>query len=223
MACSQEAGQWIKEGKLPNEQKSNEVAIFYDVYNKFSEPFISAHISDAEFDPSTILDSYKEIHQKAITDTLSYRYELLKQVRSEPDFQKICVLAREFAYANFKSKERDDKDLVSIIDPILKSNDYSPLLYDLWLMWRTALQKNILGSPSNDGAMYNLFYNNMRNHVAVVYITHLKSHPHDKVAFNQFARLAMEYNITRNSPCLIGNNSILDEMTLYDECWNNKK
>ena len=32
----------------------------------------------------------------------------------------------------------------------------------------------------------------------------------------------MEYNITRNSPCYFGNNSILDEMSLYDECWNNK-
>jgi len=222
-ACSKKAGQWIREGKRPNEQENKEVKKFYEVFNKFSDTFLDAHMSDAEYDPSKIIENYNEMHQKAITDTLSYRYELLKQVRAELDFQKRCVLAREFAYANFKSKERNDKELVAIIDPILRSNEYSPLLYDLWLVWRTALQKNILGSPSNDGAMYNLFYNDMRNHVAVLYITFLKSNTHDKIAFNKFVSLAMEYNITRNSPCYFGNNSILDEMSIYDECWNNNK
>lgn len=222
LSCSKRAAQWIREGKCPNEQENKEVEKFYEVYNKFSDQFLETHISDTEFDPTTIIKDYGVIHQKAIIDTLSYRSELLKQVLAEPDFQKKCVLAREFAYANFKSPERDDKEFVAIVDPILRSNEYSPLLYDLWLMWRTALQKDILGSPSNDGAMYNLFYNDMRNRIAVVYIKHLKASPHDKVAFKQFARLAMEYNITRNSPCYFGNNSWLDEMSLYDECWNNK-
>lgn len=222
LACSKKAGLWIREGKRPNEQENKEVEKFYEVYNKFCNQFLDGHISDVEYDPTKIIENYNEIHQKAITDTLSYQYELLEQVRAEVDFQRRCVFAREFAYANFKSKERDDKELVAIIDPILRSNEYSPLLYDLWLMWRTALQKNILGSPSNDGAMYNLFYNDMRNQIAVRYIKHLKVHPYDQVAFNKFATLAMEYNITRNSPCYFGNNSMLDEMSLYDECWNNK-
>lgn len=213
----------IRKGERPNDYKHKEIRDFYEVFDKFSKPFLKAHLSDVEFDPSKIIENYSEIHQKAIRDTLSYRYELLKQVRAELDFQKRCVLAREFAYANFISKERDDKELVAIIDPILRSNEYSPLLYDLWLMWRTALQKNILGSPSNDGAMYNLLYNDMRNHVAVLFIKILKSNPHDKVAFNKFASLALEYNITRNSSCFIGNNSILDEMSIYDECWNKNK
>lgn len=65
--------------------------------------------------------------------------------------------------------------------------------------------------------MYNLFYNEMRNRIALVYIAHLKTHPYDKLAFNKFASMAMEYNITRNSGGLFGNNSILDEMSLYDE------
>lgn len=220
LACSRKASKWIREGKRPNEQNNEEVSIFYEFYNKFSERFLENHLTDDEFDPTKIVTNYNEIHQKAITDTLSFRYELLKMVRAETDFQKKCVLAREFAYANYKSHDRNNKELVAIIDPILRSNKYSPLLYDLWLMWRTALQKDIFGSPSNDGAIYNLFYNDVRNLIAIRYISHLKHNPHDNVAFNKFADLALEYNITRNSPCYFGNNSWLDEMTIYDECWN---
>lgn len=43
-------------------------------------------------------------------------------------------------------------------------------------MWRTALQKNILRGPSNDSAMFNLFYNDMRNRIALIYIGYLKTH-----------------------------------------------
>lgn len=222
LACSKKAGKWILEGKRPNEQDNEEVGAFYKAYDKFSDRFWGNHMSDEEFDPTEIVENYSEIHQKAITDTLSYRNELLKMVSDETDYQKRCVLAREFAYANYNSPERNDKELVAVIDPLLRSDEYSPLLYDLWLIWRTALQKDIFGSPSNDGAIYNLFYNDMRNLIAIRYISHLKHNPHDKVAFNKFAELALEYNITRNSPCYFGNNSWLDEMTIYDECWNNK-
>ena len=55
----------------------------------------------------------------------------------------------------------------------------------------------------------------MKNRIALQYIAHLKTHPHDRVAFNLFAKLAMEYNITRNSNCIFGNNANLDDMELY--------
>lgn len=217
---SRKAAQWIRSGKKPNEQRNVEVEEFYEVFNAFRNPLFDAHLSDIEFKPYEILEDYASIHSMAISDTASFRSELLQQVLRESDFNKKCVLAREFAYANYKSPYRDDKELVAVIDPILRSNKYSPLLSELWLMWRTALQKNILRGPSNDSAMFNLFYNDMRNRIALIYIGYLKTHPHDKLAFNKFATLSMEYNITRNSGCLFGNNSLLNEMSLYDEIWN---
>lgn len=218
---SRQAAQWIRSGKKPNEQKNDEVGEFYEVFNAFRNPLFDAHLSDVEFNLSEILEDYAGIHAMAISDTTTFRSELLQKVLREPDFNKKCVLAREFAYANYKSPYRDDKELVAVIDPILRENKYSPLLGELWLIWRTALQKNILSGPSNDSAMYNLFYNDMRNRIALVYIAYLKTHPYDKLAFNKFVSLAMEYNITRNR-CLFGNNSLLDEMSLYDEIWNKK-
>lgn len=220
---SRKAAMWIRSGKKPNEQQNDEVGEFYKVFNAFRDPLFEAHMSDVEFNPSEIVEDYANIHSKAISDTTTFRSELLQQVLRESDFNKKCVLAREFAYANYKSPYRDDKELVAVIDSILRANKYSPLLGELWLMWRTALQKNILSGPSNDSAMYNLFYNDMRNRIALAYIAHLKTHPHDKLAFNKFASMAMEYNITRNCGGMFGNNSLLDEMSLYDEIWNNNK
>lgn len=154
---------------------------FYEVFNAFRNPLFDAHLSDIEFKPSEILEDYASIHSMAISDTASFRSELLQQVLRESDFNKKCVLAREFAYANYKSPYRDDKELVAVIDSILRSNKYSPLLSELWLMWLTTLQKNILSGPSNDSAMFNLFYNDMRNRIALIYIGYLKTHPHDSV------------------------------------------
>ncbi len=217
---SRKACMWIRSGKKPNEQQNDEVVEFYDVFNAFRNPLFEAHMSDYEFNPTEIVEGYANIHSKAISDTTTFRSELLQQVLRESYFGKKCVYAREFAYANYKSPYRDDKELVAVIDPILRANEYSPLLGELWLIWRTALQKNIFNGLSNDGAIYNLFYNDMRNRIALVYIAYLNTHPDDKLAFSKFVTLAMEYNITRNSGSLFGNNSILDEMSLYDEIWN---
>ncbi len=216
MACSKKVAEYIKSGIITNVQETSEVSTFHELFNRFCDSFLEAHLSEAEFDPSTVLENYEEIHQKAITDTLSYRQELLKRVCGEVDFQKKCVLAREFAYANYRNPAGDDRELIAVIDPILRTNNYSPLLGELWLIWRTALQAHVFGSISNYGAMYNLFYNDMRNRVALQYITHLNSHPSDKVAFDKFCELAFKHNITRNSRCLIGNNSFLDQMSIYE-------
>lgn len=212
---SRKAAQWIRSGKKPNEQINDEVDVFYQKFNAFIYPLFKAHMSDDEFNPWEILNDYASIHSKAISDSTSFQKQLLQEILREYDFDKKCVLAREYAYMNHKSHHRDYKELVAILDPILRANEYSPLLGELWLMWRTALQKYILSGPSNDSAMYNLFYNDMRNRVALVYIKHLATHPNDKLAFNAFARLAMVNNITRNSECLFGNNSLLDEISLY--------
>ena len=205
----------IRRGEKPNDQDVPEIGQFYDAFNDFSDPLYKAHLDDSEFDPTEIISNYQEIHSKALTDTVSFRAELLNIVRCETDFQRQCVLARELAYANYHSPERNDKQIVSVLDNLLKSNKYSPLLGELWRMWRCMLQIEILGSRSNDGAMYNLFYNQMRNRVALVYIAHMKSHNHDKLAFKEFARLTMTHNIVRNSSCMFGNNSNLEDMELF--------
>lgn len=64
LACSKIASKWIRDGKRPNEQNNEEVGAFYDVFNKFCDPFLDNHLSDDEFDPTKIVTNYDEIHQK---------------------------------------------------------------------------------------------------------------------------------------------------------------
>lgn len=218
--ASKNAASWIRKGIEPNSKENPAIDRFYDAYNMYSTTFIENHISDEEFKPETVFENYADIHAKALTDTAAYRHELLRMVLEEPDFYKQCVLAREFAYCNYRHPQRSDKEMVAVLDKLLRSNKYSPLLGELWRMWRVALQINILGSRSNDGAMYNLFYNDMRNRVAMVYIAHLKAHPHDKIAFKEFLRMAQSHNITRNSPCMFGNNANLEDMELFYSVYN---
>ena len=215
LAVSHNAASWIRKGVEPNYQENPAVDKFYEGYNRYTSAFIHNHISDEEFKPESVINDYAAIHAKALADTSTYRQELLRMVLTEPDFSKQCVLFREFAYCNYRHPQRDNEEMVAVLDQLLRANKYSPLLGQLWRMWRLTLQKDIFGSGSNDGAMYNLFYNDMRNRVALVYIAHLTTHPNDKIAFKEFVRLAQEYNITRNSPCMLGNNAILEEMDLF--------
>lgn len=206
-----------------NKKEYVDVQEYIDANNAFDEafktlygPLLEEHQREwlLYYDPTTIMEDYQSIHEKAINDTLGYRNELLQQVIQEKDFEKACVLAREFAYANYISEDQNDEELVSLLEPLLQAGQYSPLLGELWLMWRTALQP-LLGGMSNTSSMYNLLYNDMRNRVALAYLTHLNAHPQDELAFQEFISLAACWNIVRNSGCLVGNNVLFDEVKLY--------
>ena len=214
------AAKAIRCGKKPNEQSVQEIAQFYDAFAKLSDPLYNTHLDESEFIAEDVIADYGSIHSKALADTTSFRDELLERVMSETDFQKQCVLARELAYANYQSPNRDDKQVVTVLDKLLRTGKYSPLLGELWRMWRCMLQLNILSGPSNDSAMYNLFYNEMRNRIALVYITHMEANPDDNLAFKEFARLATTYNIVRNSPGIFGNNANLEDMELFYSVFN---
>ena len=214
------AAKAIRCRKMPNEQSVQEISQFYDAFAELSDPLYNAHLDKSEFNAVDVIADYGSIHSKALTDTTSFRNELLERVISETDFQKQCVLARELAYANYHSPNRDDKQVVTVLDKLLRSGKYSPLLGELWRMWRCMLQLNILSGRSNDSAMYNLFYNEMRNRIALVYITHMQANPDDNIAFKEFARLAMTYNIVRNSQCMFGNNANLEDMELFYSVFN---
>lgn len=172
---------------------------------------------DAGFNLEEVIDDYADIHKAVINDDLNIKDELLYKTLQEKDFVRKCVYAREFAYANYR--DPDYKLLVAVLDPILKSGEYSPLLTELWLMWRTTLQIYILGGRSNDSCIYNLFYNDMRNLIALTYLRHFMQNPDDSIVLHLFTELACAPNIVRNSPCLFGNNANLDDMQLYYELW----
>lgn len=212
---AENAAKCIRDSVELSAEKTEAIKRFYDTFDKFFSALLNNRFSKNEFTPQSVLADYENIHAKALTDTALFQRELLNKTLAECDFSKKCVLAREYAYSNYNSPKRNDKEVVAVIDIILRTNEYSPLLRDLWRMWRVMLQMNIFGGRSNDSAMYNLFYNDMRNRIALVYIDHLVHNPNDTIAFMEFVRLAYDYNIMRNSGFLLGNNANLEDMELF--------
>ena len=197
-----------------------EVRVLHEVMDKLFNNFIDSRYAEASYDCNKLITDYEAIHDKAIADTAHYRDELLQALFNENNFEKKCIYAREFAYANWHNLNGEDVDVVAAIEPLLYTTEYSPILFDLWLIWRTALQTGVLSGYSNDSSMYNLYYNAMRLRVAYRYIERLNENPNDALAFDGLLRLIYKNSIIRNSECLIGNNSFLDHMELYRECMN---
>lgn len=217
LALSQAIATDIRNGQRTDTIYYDEIRQLHGVMDKLFDNFVDSRYKDVVCDCSKYVADYETIHAKSIADTAHYREELLQMLFDEEDFEKQCVYAREFAYANYHNMNGKTVDVVAVIEPLLSTAEYSPLLFDLWLMWRTALQSGVLSGISNDSSMYNLYYNGMRRRVAYRYITRLNENPLDKLAFNGLMRLIYKSSITRNSGCYVGNNSFLDQMELYGE------
>lgn len=171
------------------------------------------------FEPSDLIPDYESIHLKAITDTTAItRSKILEKYLLEEDFQKKCIYAREFAYANCDDRRYNCDELIAVIDPLLKADEYSPLLRELWLIWRATMQIDILGGRSNYSSIYNLLYNDMRTRQVSKFIEHLVAHPNDELAFTEYLLLLYEYNVVRSEGFLSGNSANTDEYKIYKDC-----
>ena len=218
LALSQAIAKDIRNGQRTDTIYYDEILQLHGVMDKLFDDFVDSHRTRMNYNCSKYVADYEKIHAKAITDTAHYRDELLQMAFDEEDFEKRCIYAREFAYANYHNLNGETVDVIAVIEPLLLTTEYSPLLFDLWLIWRTALQGGVLSGLSNDSSMYNLFYNGVRRRVAYRYITRLNENPHDELAFNGLLRLIYRSSIIRNSDCYVGNNCFLDQMDIYEQC-----
>lgn len=207
----------INEGVDPESSENKAAGELIEYINNNISQIIKGHFTDTEnagFDPSTVVTDYEELHNEVINDAENAVDKLLAMTLNETDFAKKCIYAREYIYADFIAHKYDEKNIVTIIDQILRADEYSPLLGDLWLIWRLKLQLLIFSGYSNDSAMYNMFYNDMKNRVVATYLSHIKDDPNDVVAFSELLSLIYGSNIVRNSGVLFGNNAMLDERNL---------
>jgi hypothetical protein len=218
LALSEALARDIRKGLRTDTIYYEEVRRLHEVMDNLFGNFVDSHYSESNYDCSKYVPDYETIHAKAIVDTAHYRDELLQMIFNEKNFEKQCIYAREFAYANWHNVNGEPVDVVAAIDILLSTTSYSPLLFDLWLIWRTALQGSVLSGISNDSSMYNIYYNAIRRRVAYRYLTRLNEKPNDKLAFDGLMKLIHKSSITRNSGCYFGNNSFLDQMEIYGQC-----
>lgn len=177
---------------------------------------VGAEIAEMIPTPADYIRDYDALHREAIADTTGVaRTKILDRYLREDDFHKKCIYAREFAYADYRNPHGNVDDLMALLDPLLRGDDYSPLLRELWLIWRTAMQVEYLGGRGGYSSVYNLLYNDMRTLQAAKYIEHLALHPDDEEAFAEYLLLVYQKNVTRQDKGIFGNSVNVDEYNLY--------
>ncbi|MBE6304339.1 MAG: hypothetical protein E7082_00235 [Bacteroidales bacterium] len=205
----------LRKGESLAEASNDDFGAFLHEFKVFTDNLFMKRYTDEKFAPYYVLCAdYYDLHDKALAaDSLNFRGELLQLVLNEKDPMLQGIY--ECAYSNYVSKEIDNMEVIAVFDMLLRGDKYSPLLRDLWRIWRVILQKDMLGGMSNDSPMYNLFYNDMRNRVALTIIKHIVSDPEeDYVAFMEFVKLGLAENINRHSGVLVGSNVVIEDMEL---------
>lgn len=139
--------------------------------------------------------------QMTLADRLRRLEELLKD--ETPAFSRQVVLLETAntllcmaIYDDSRCYETDIDEGMAILEAIIGSTDYSPVMADAWLLWRARTQLEFFGS-SNLSEIPNAMFNAQRVATAMVIERHLAAHPDDTQAMIQFVMLMTYPNYGR--------------------------
>lgn len=218
-SSAQIAAESLRQEVSPYERPNDGYTEFMKLFDEYTDGLFMPRYTDEKYDPYYVLwGDYYKLHDKALAaDSLNFRGELVQMVLKEKDPVLQVLYACELAYSNYVSEEKNNEEVVAVFDMLLRADKYSPMLRDIWRIWRVILQMDLLGGPSNDSPMYNLFYNDMRNRVALTIIKHITAVPEEEdwFACMELVKLGFAENINRHSGIMVGSNVISEDMELF--------
>lgn len=143
--------------------------------------------------------------------------ELQRKYDEATDFDARCIYALElFPFLDTECEYDFESPARIIMESLMKEKRYSLYLYEVWLTWRDALQSTYGGSRYSVKANY--LYNAYRNICAHTIFNHIKQHPQDMKAINQFLAMAMQENKQRSEGTVFfGNQYYFQEYNLFVE------
>lgn len=146
-------------------------------------------------------------------------YEKMKsKCKAAKDIDARCVYAIELAHAYFSKRKSEVIDPpTQILESIMNEKRYSLYLNELWQKWRVLYQES--KGASKDSEIPNSYYNKFRNICATTIFLHIRKHPKDIKAINQFLVIACNDNILREGEFEYGNQGILEKAKLFPEQW----
>ena len=107
--------------------------------------------------------------------------------------------------------------LLSDVEEMLASGNYSPMLDPLWRAYRVKYNDSY-SCPSTWCYSPNVRYNHFRRLIAYTTLRHIEAHPEDEFARLQYYYMVMHTDILRlNHPYPYGNSSATEAILLY---WN---
>lgn len=129
-----------------------------------------------------------------------------------PSFDRECLYTVEYAH---QRRHEEPHTAIPMLEALMKSNKFSRYLHEVWRTWRVL--KQVAQSPSRDGIISNLEYNQMRYRCLNTILKQIVKNPKDIYAINDFCFLATYDNINRYSEFMFGNSAPLEHMMLFPE------
>jgi len=176
-------------------------------YGQITEKDVQRYIDIEQFIPN--YDSIYNLRKRQSEENERYLKLMAEQT---PSFDKECLYTVEFAH---QRRHEEPHTAIPMLEALIKSGRFSRYLHEVWLTWRVL--KQVSQSPSRDGIISNLEYNQMRYRCLNTILEQIVKNPRDIYAINDFCFLATYDNITRYSEYLFGNSAPLEHMMLFPE------
>ena len=176
-------------------------------YGMFTAEDAERYMDAGQFIPD--YDSIYVLRLEQTDDNERYLKLMAEQAQS---FDSQCLYAVEYAH---QRRYEEPHAAIPMLEALMTSGKFSRYLHKVWCTWRVLRQ--MAESPSRDGMILNLEYNQMRYRCLNTILKQIVRNPKDIRAINDFCFLATYDNITRYGNSLFGNSVLLEQMMLFPE------
>lgn len=208
------------------------VSQYFEVYNELlqeqskEEEWKEELLPHPQFESKTDEEDYNRALEFMEQDQFEKAYDLLQTLRNKysganaiessillniSDCIVKALYGSEGGISDVQNPEEKGKD---ILEGIINANDYSPVLFDTFLRWRT-LTQSLEHGMSNFSNIPNWGYNEERKNLIGIIKTYTKEHPDDTWAERQIKLLLFLPNIERGG--LFGNSNLTFWAGLYSK------
>ena len=194
-----------------------------DAYNTFADK-LSSRFALSRYGEITKETAMKYMDIEQFIPNYDSIFNLRKQQSEENErylklmagqtssFDRECLYTVEYAH---QRRHEEPHTAIPMLEKLMKSGKFSRYLHEVWRTWR--FLKQVAQSPSRDGMILNLEYNQMRNRCLNTILKQIVKNPKDIYAINDFCFLATYDNIIRYSEFMFGNSAPLEHMMLFPE------
>ena len=176
-------------------------------YGQITEKDVEKYMDIKQFIPN--YDSVYNLRKIQSEESDRYLKRMLYETSS---FDKECLFTIEIAHQN---RHEEPHPAIPLLEHLMMKGKFSRYLHEVWRTWRVL--KQVAESPSRDGMILNLEYNQMRYRCLNTILKQIVKNPQDIYAINDFCFLTTYDNITRYSEYMFGNSAPLEHMMLFPE------
>ena len=217
------------------EEFSDLVSQYFEVYNKLlqeqskeeeEEEWEEEVLPHPQFESKTDEKNYDRALEFMEQNEFEKAYDMLQKLKNKYSGDSAiessillnisdCIVKASYGsdggLSDLQNPEEKGKD---ILEGIINANDYSPVLFDIFLRWRT-LTQTLEHGMSNFSKIPNWEYNKKRKNLIEIIETYAKEHPDDTWAERQIELLLFVPNIERGGP--FGNSNLIIWAGLYSK------